>query len=316
MTKVLWLWPGEPALRNEASGLSMVVTYVLPVMHTWVYGTFFNWLSCRMRFKWCCLCVQSLKHCVMCLICWTEFQHIGEPLTIKSGIILISFITPISLSGANFYKPKRIIQVPNLIVEPAHRLYINNLYYYKLPYVWKVLEVTSSSSHMCLTPCEQIIKSCCKFLSVNCWYWLLNDFFKFFFCVYYLLTSIHYFEYLHDSISNHIWKIGSGLFSSLLTTSQNQSQHPTLSTQSTSWKFCIAIMFMVSNKAVLWLHVQMTFYTQSQIVLFKFFEFVIHDHVSHYLFFVDYIKFFCVVVLLDDLCRYNQILILYKFDWC
>jgi hypothetical protein len=128
------------------------------------------------------------------------------------------------------------------------------------------LEITSFGSQMCLTPCEQVIKNCYKFLSVNCWYWVRSDFFKFFFCVCYLLTTICYFEYLRDIISNHIWKIGSGLFSSLLIASQNQLQYCTLSTQSNSWRFCTAIMCMVSNKAVLWLHVRMTFYTQSRIV--------------------------------------------------
>jgi hypothetical protein len=34
--------------------------------------------------------------------------------------------------------------------------------------------------------------------------------------------------------------------------------------------------------------------------MFKFFEFVIHDHVAHYFFFADYIKICCVVMLLDD----------------
>lgn len=142
--------------------------------------------------------------------------------------------------------------------------------------------MTSFSSQMCFTPCEQITKNCCKFLSVNCWYWVLNDFFKFFFCVYYLLTSICYFEYLCDSISNHIWKIGSGMFSSLLIASRNQLQYCTLSTQSTSWRFCTAVMCMVSSEAILWLHVHINFDTQSRIISLNFFNlwFIIMFHTT------------------------------------
>ena len=88
--------------------------------------------------------------------------------------------------------------------------------------------------------------------------------------MYYLLTGIRYFEYSHDSINKHIWKIGSGLFSSLLITSQNQLQYCTLSTQSTSWRFCTAVMCMISNEEILSLHVQMNFYTQSRIVCLNF----------------------------------------------
>lgn len=128
---------------------------------------------------------------------------------------------------------------------------------------------------------------------------MLNNFFKFFFCVYHLLTIICYFEYVHDSIINHNWKISSGLFSSLLTASQNQLQYCTVSTQSASWRFCTAIKCMVSNEAILWLHVQMTFYTQSRITCLNFLNlwFMIVFHTTC---FCRLYKMFCFVVLLDD----------------
>ena len=90
-------------------------------------------------------------------------------------------------------------------------------------------------------------------------------------CNLYIITQLIIYGHPPNiSISNHICKISSGLFSSLLTVLQNQSQNCILLTQSASWRFWTVIMCMVSNEAIFWLHVLMNFYTQSWIICLNF----------------------------------------------